>query len=490
MTDAFHPRPLAAAVLATLLAACAVGPDYVRPTLDAPARFHHADPALTRAGETERAFWERMGDPVLAQLIEDALRDNRELHIALARLERARALLGEAGRDYLPTVRAGAHAGEQRASAFEAAGVSRADRDIDSRGAEASVSWELDLFGRVRRNVEAARGEREASEADLAALQVAVAGEVARNYYLLRGLQTRLAVAQDNARNQERSLELVRARADAGGGTELDSARARAQLELTLSRVPALTAEVQATQHRLAVLTGREPGALGERLDAPAPWPPLPELLAVGTPPDLLARRPDVAAAERRLAAATARVGVATADLYPRFSLDGLIGSLAGNSSELFERNSERRRVLLGIDWSFLDRGRVRDRIDAAGADARAAFAAWQQASLLALEEAETALVRYAQSEREREHLEEGARASARAAELARLRFEGGVAAFLDVLDAERARLEAEDLAAAARMRQAQALVGLHAALAGGWPERMPQPAPAPEPSSGVAATR
>ncbi|KAA2284119.1 efflux transporter outer membrane subunit [Arenimonas fontis] len=490
MTDALLPRPLAAAVLASLLAACAVGPDYVRPTMDAPAQFHRADLVLTRASETEHAFWERLGDPVLAQLIEDALRDNRELHIALARLERARALLGEAGRDYLPTVRAGGRAGEQRASAFEAPGVPRSERDGDSRGVEAVVSWELDLFGRVRRGVEAARGESDASAADLAALQVAVAGEVARNYYLLRGLQTRLAVARDNARNQERSLELVRARAEAGGGTELDSARARAQLELTLSRLPALTAEMQAAQHRLAVLTGREPGALGELLDAPAPWPELPGLLAVGTPPDLLARRPDVAAAERRLAAATARIGVATADLYPRFSLDGLIGSLAGDAGDLFDRDSERRRLVLGIDWSFLDRGRVRDRIDAAGADARAALAAWQQASLRALEETETALVRYAQSERERRHLEDAAQASARAAELARLRFEGGAAGFLDVLDAERARLEAEDLAAAARMRQAQALVGLHAALAGGWPERMPRPTPAAEPSSRVARAR
>ena len=470
-------RILATTLLAatlTTLTACAAGPDYVRPALPAAAAFAQAEPALTRAAQIEHEFWRRLGDPELVRLVEDALRDNHDLRIALARLERARALLGEAQRDRWPAIRAEASMADLRLSASEAPGVPRAGRDGEQHQAALTASWELDAFGRVRRGIEAARGEADATAADLAALQVAVAGEVARNYFLLRGLQARLAVAEDNAGNQRRSLDLVEVRLEAGRGTEFDTARARAQLELTRARIPALQAELAATAHRLAVLCGREPTALLSLLQAPPAFPPLPGSVAVGTPDDLLQRRPDVAAAERRLAAATARVGVATADLYPAFRLSGLLGTLAGDAGALFERDSERRSVALGIDWSFLDRGRVRARIAAAGADAQAALAAFQQSALEALEEAETALVRYARSEREHVHLDAAAAASARAVELARLRFDGGVVDFLAVLDAERAKLEAEDRRADARTRQALALVALHAALAGGWPERVP----------------
>lgn len=467
-------RTLLAVLSAALLAACAAGPDYRRPDPPVPTAWAHADGSLTRAAEAETAFWRRFGDPQLADLVEHALRENHDLRIALARLDAARALLRQTRLDRLPTVSAGATASDARLSTAEAPGLTREQRDGERYEVAVEARWELDVFGRVRRQVEAGQAEADASAADLAALQVAIAGEVARNYFVLRGLQMQLQVAIGNADNQRGSLELVQARLDAGRGTAFDTARARAQVESTRARVPALEAELAATAHRIAVLTGREPTVLLQPLAATTPLPLLPASVAIGTPPDLLQRRPDVAAAERRLAAASARIGIATADLYPRFRLGGLLGSVALDSGGLFERDSESRLLALGIDWSFLDVGRVRARIAAADANAAAELARFQQSVLLALEDVETSLVRYARAERERAHLDDAALASSEAARLAKLRFDGGVVDFLDVLDAERAKLESEDRLAQARTRQATALVALYTALAGGWPGHVP----------------
>jgi multidrug efflux system outer membrane protein len=224
----------------------------------------------------------------------------------------------------------------------------------------------------------------------------------------------------------------------------------------------------------VAVLTGRDTAAVVAELQAPAELPAVAGGVAAGAPGELLRRRPDVAAAERRLASATARIGVATADLFPRFTLGGLLGTQAIESSGLFEGGTEARLVTLGVDWSFLDVGRVRSRIAAADAEAAEALARYEQTVLFAIEETENALVRYARSRDEREHRSEAAQAGAEAADLARRRFEGGVVDFLEVLDAERSRLEAEDELAQSRTRTATALVALYRSLAGGWPERLP----------------
>src|SRR5690606_19331531 len=282
--------------------------------------------------------------------------------------------------------------------------------------------------------------------------------------------QRQLEVARNNADNQRGSLELVQARLDAGSGTQLDVAQAESQLESTLALIPALESEIAVATHRIAVLTGRQPAALVAELERPAPLPRLPEHIPAGAPGELLRRRPDIFAAERRLAAATARIGVATADLFPSFTLGGLIGSQAIDTDSLFERDSEMRSVTLGIDWSFLDIGRVRARIAAADADAAENLATYEQTVLRALEETENALVRYSRLQREREHLEDAAAAGSEAARLARLRFDGGVADFLQVLDAERSQLETEDRLVQSETRSAVALVGLYRAMAGSWP--------------------
>lgn len=476
-------RSLALGVAAALLAACAVGPDYVRPSVATAERFVRDEPAAAQDGaaaapaptpEAEAEFWRSFGDPLLTRLVEDALAANHDLRIALARYDRANALLRGAKLDRWPAVTASGSAGESRASADQMPGVPRADRDVENYQLQADASWELDLFGRVRRNVEAQRAEAWAAASDLDALQVAIVGEVARSYAELRGLQERLRVARENADNQRETLRLVQARLDAGRGTEFDTARANAQLQATLARVPALEAQVAVTMHRLAVLTGRTPEALIAELTPPQPLPALPARLDPGTPGELLRRRPDVIAAEHRLHAATARIGVATADLFPRFTLGGLIGSQAIDSDALFERDSETRLVALGVDWSFLDIGRVRARIAAADAEASGELARYQQAVLLALEDTENALVRYARSRVEDQHLQQAAADSARAAQLARVRYDAGAADLFEVLDAERTRLTAEDALAEARTRSVANAVALYKALAGGWPTRVP----------------
>src|SRR5688572_18779756 len=398
-------RALSLAVVTALVAACAVGPDYVRPEAAVPGRFARdaavtdgdvaaAEVVATQDPDTE--FWAGFDDPVLTRLVGAALLANHDLRVALARYDAANARARAAGFDRFPTVTASATASDSRVSADQLSGAAREGRDSDSYSGSIVAAWELDLFGRVRRDVEANRADTRASASDLAALQVIIAGEVARSYLELRGLQERLRVARENADNQDETLQLVEVRLSAGRGTDFDTSRARAQLESTWARVPALEAAVAVTQHRLAVLTGNAPGALISELDAPTRLPALPDRLDPSTPGELLRRRPDVIAAEERLHAATARVGVATADLFPRFTLAGLIGTQAFDSSALFERDSETRLVALGVDWSFLDVGRVRARIAATDATASGALAGYEQAVLQALEDTENALVVFA----------------------------------------------------------------------------------------------
>jgi NodT family efflux transporter outer membrane factor (OMF) lipoprotein len=476
-------RSLTLALAAALLAACTVGPDYVRPDLPVPAQFARQQAGDSPAGaeqggavrvSADAEFWLGFDDPVLTALVDESLRANHDLRIALSRYDSANALLRGARLDRFPTVTAQASGVDGRSSADQAPGLARDDRKYERYEAGAALSWELDLFGRVRRGVEARRAEAWASASDLDAMQIAVVSEVVRTYADLRGQQERLRVARGNADNQRETLRLVQALFDAGRGTGFDTSRARAQLEATLARVPALESSVAVAMHRLAVLSGRPPAALIAELDAPRPLPTLPDRLDADAPGTVLRRRPDVAAAEHRLQAATARIGVATADLFPRFTLSGLIGSQAIDAGSLFERDSETGFVALGIDWSFLDAGRVRARIAAADADAEGELARYEQAVLVALEETENALVRYARARTEDGHLERAAVDSANAARLARLRFDAGAADLLEVLDAERTRLQAEDAFADARTRSVVAAVGVYRAMAGGWPDRTP----------------
>lgn len=456
--------PLFALVLA--LGACAVGPRYTPPEIDAPEAYDRAEAEVNAPEEPVARFWEQFQDPLLDRLVADALAANHDLRIAVARLEEARALARIARRDLFPTVTSSASYTDSRTSGAQFPGLG-GDQSFDTEVYDVGFDafWELDLFGRVRRTNEARRAELEAAAGDLVSAQVSIASEVARSYFELRGFQEQLAVARRNAENQRSTLELTQARLDAGSGTEFDTSRAAAQLHTTLARIPGLQAAIIATINRIGVLTGRQPQVLRAELETDAPMPALPDRIAVGTPEALLRRRPDVRAVERRLAAATARVGVAVADLFPKITLGHGFGWSATEFDELGEDASERWSLGPLITWPAFDFGRVRAQVGVADAQLDATLAGYEQTVLRALEETESALARYAHQRREVAELRAAAEQSANAARLARLRYEGGVADFLQVLDAERTLLEAEDRLASSRTAAATALIALHKAL-------------------------
>ncbi|HEY9119326.1 MAG TPA: TolC family protein, partial [Marinobacter sp.] len=366
-----------------------------------------------------------------------------------------------------PSVTANATAAEQYLADIEQSPPGAGPERVQRYQAGLAANWELDLFGRLRRATEAQRAELEAAGADIGTVQVAMVGQLASSYFELRGLQQQYQVAQQSVALQQQSLDIVEARVGAGRGTEFDQVRARAQLERTRAELPTLQAGIRAAMHRIAILTGQPPMALVETLSLQRALPEtLPEI-PVDSPGDVLRRRPDIAAAERRLAAATARIGIATADLFPRFTLSGLIGTVAADTSDLFSGSAESRRVALGIDWTFLDHGRVKARIEAAGADSRAALANYQQTVLEALEEAETRLVRYQHAQQREKRLEQAMNNAEKAVELARARYEEGFIGYFEVLTAEQEFTATRDEAVRSRTAVTLAMVDVYRSLVG-----------------------
>jgi multidrug efflux system outer membrane protein len=460
-------------LLSATLSACAVGPDYRAPdvatTLSAPAKFEHADEPGVAPQSIRERFWTAFDDPLLAELVADGLTGNRELRQAEARLRESRAILRLRGYDLAPTVTADARYEQGLRSTAQSPGLSREQREGDLADAGFDAIWELDLFGRVRRDVEAAQADADAQAAEFADVQVTVAAEIARRYVELRGTQDQLAVARSNADNQRQTLAITQALLDAGRGNQLDASRAEASWRNTLSRIPELQATEAANLHALAVLTGREPGALYDRLAPPRPAPAVPTLAGIETPEALLRRRPDIRVAERRLAAATARIGVAVGDLFPKLTLSGSIGYNAADLSDFGGGASERYGFGPSLSWAAFDLGRVRTRIEIAELRAEGALAAYESAVLGALQETETVLVAYGRAQQQRDELARAEAASAAAAALARQRFEAGMTPFVDVLDAERELLSLQDALSQSRTRTLTALLALYKALGGGW---------------------
>ena len=458
--------PVAASV-AALLAACAVGPNYVRPDPHPAPAFAEAEAHLYSAQALSPRFWEQFQDPALDALMADALASNHDLRIAVAHLAEARAVHRLSRFDLVPTVRASTDYTREQLPSVEAFGLGGVTESFYDAGFDAT--WELDLFGRVRRNIEASRADLEGAEAGLRDAQVSVTAEVARVYFELRGQQGELAVARRNVANEQSTLDLTNKQLEAGRGTELDTSRAQSQLSSTLGTIDPLEAAIERSLHRLAVLTGREPNALHESLALPRDPPELPQIVAVSDPAALLRRRPDIRVAERSLAASTARVGVAVADLFPRVTFNGNFGYAAGAPSELGASGTRTYVIGPSISWAALDLGRVRQNIKGAEAHTDAALAAYEKTVLGALEEVENALATHARSRDRLAHLSDAARASRTAAQIARTRFEGGEASFLEVLDAERTELQAEDALAQTRTETATSLVAVYKALGGGW---------------------
>jgi outer membrane protein, multidrug efflux system len=459
---------LLGAIAASTLAACAVGPNYQRPATPVDAHFANASQPGFAEDVAVETYWTRFADPVLNSLVDDAVAHNTDLRTAAANLQASRAVRRLAGFDLFPTATLKGGYTHNLYSEQQLPGVDQHDREFDSAQGSFEGLWELDLFGRVRRNVEAARADVGESLAILQDARVSVIAEVARNYVVLRGLQDQLTLTNRNADNQLNSLKLTRTRLDAGRGNQLDTARAEAEWQTTLASVPTLEASIATTTYRLSVLTGRQPAALSDRL-APQPLPELPALNSIGTPEQLLRRRPDIRAAEQRLAGATARIGVAVGDLFPKVTLTGSFGYVAPTFGEFGQRDAKSYSVGPGISWAAFDLGRVRARISSARAQTDAALATYEGAVLNALETTEDALISYGRSQSRRDALQLAAAASDKAADLARQRFEGGLIDFLEVLDAERTALSADLLLSQSRTDAATSLVAVYKAVGAGW---------------------
>lgn len=447
-------------------AGCRVGPKYRPPEgVVAPAAFANGAAVAGTSGGQDSTWWRVFDDAVLDSLMARAATNNHDLRRAEARLREARALWKQARFDYAPTVRA-REVYEKSQLSKDAAGTK--DRQGELYRAGFDATWELDLWGAVRHDVEAARATVEAVEATRDDVLISVNAEVAANYFELRGAQAQLEVATRNATNQTQTLNLAIALRDGGQGTELDVARARSLLNETLASIPALRAAGQRAVHRISVLCGFPPTALAAEVEAVREWPAMPAAVNLANPTDWLRGRPDVRAAERALAAATARVGVEVADLFPRVTLQGALALQAGSFSGLTSPGSDTYSFGPHLSWAALDLGRVRQRIRAADARAEAALAVYEQTVLLALEETENSLVSLGQERQRLGYLVEAERAASQAVELARQRYRDGIADYLSVLDAERTLLKLQEEVTAARTLSAIRLVAVYKAMAVG----------------------
>lgn len=451
---------------ALFLAGCrSVGTDYQAPAATVPDAWTEAGHgAFAAASENKQGWWRALEDPVLDGLIQRAVEQGPDRREAMARLREARALRGVAGADRFPTLDATAAYSRGDESDFTPFGAQQPG-ETDFYNAGLDATWELDLWGRVRRSVEAADAELGAAAEDARGVFLAVAAETALNYLELRAFQRRVEIARMNVDLQEQTLDLVRARYDAGFVSARDLAQASTNVAVTRSRVPAFEAGERAAANRLSVLLGLAPGSLAGELDASRPIPVPPLASAVGVPADVVRNRPDIRRAERTLAAEHARVGVAIGDLYPRLALSGSIGVAAGDESDLFRSGSEFFGIGPSVRWNLFDAGRLRRRIQAQDARVEQAFVRWERAVLTGLEETETAMSAFVREQSRRQELLEGAVQARRAVELARLEYREGQSDFQAVLDSERALAGIEDELARTDASIATQFVVLHKAL-------------------------
>lgn len=458
------PRTLLITALALAISACAVGPDYKAPQ-EAPTASQQAAQGNYDTARFEVQWWQQFDDPTLNQLVEQSLQNNRELRVAYARLRAARSIRDDVANDRLPTVtsRASSEIGkaQQPGVTEQRVNAERYDLGLD-------MAWELDLFGRIQRQLEASEAQIEVAQADYQQLQVSLIAELVDAYGTLRGAQLREGIARSDLQNQQSSRDIIERRHEVGMGSELDVLRSDARLAATEATIPQLQAQQVRARNRIATLLGQRPDALSVDL-SPRPLPAIAKALPIGDPGELLRRRPDVRAAERELAAATAQVGVATANLFPRVSLSGFLGFTAGRGSQLGSSAARAWGVAPTISWAAFDLGSVRARLRGAEADADGALASYEQQVLLALEESENAFSDYGKRQQRLLSLVRQSEASRAAAAQAALQYREGTADFLVLLDAERERLAAEDSQAQAEVELYQGIVAIYKALGGGW---------------------
>ncbi len=452
-----------------LCLACAVGPDYEAPELDTPDRWHLDLSNGLAEGEADlQTWWTVLDDEILSSLIERAYEGSKDLEQAVARVRQARSGLGIAKGGRVPEVDGVGEAQRRRVSDNSVTGGDGGGTDSFFRlGVDAT--WELDLWGRVRRSVESADASFAASVEAYRDTLVVVFADVATNYVDVRSFQERLRYAYGNVETQRKSLRLTRDLREAGIVGDLDVRQAELNLARTESLIPALEQGLAAAIHRVAVLLGQLPATLYAELGPEGPIPEPPPEVLIGLPADLLRQRPDIREAERLVASSSARIGVATADLYPRFSLSGTFTVDATSVSDLFEWDSRTFGIGPTFRWNVFSGGRVRATIGVEEARTEEALSFYEQTVLAGYEDVENAIVSFVQEQIRRDALERSVVAARDAVRLVNVLYRQGLTEFQNVLDTEQLLFEQEDLFAESRGLVTQNLIRLYRALGGGW---------------------
>ena len=492
---------VAACSVALTLCGCVVGPSYQQPKIDVPARFDDAPQANVSeepAPADLSVWWRQFDDPILDRLITDALAANLDLLTAASRIEQAREqelIQGAAG---LPSASAmGAAArihsnsnpfaslfgGSSNAGSGGGAGSGSSPSSGSSRSSATNLkfyslgfdaTWEIDLFGGVARNVEAAGAKTEAAIWALRDAEVTLTAEVARNYFALREAQARIGIVNAELERQRNTLSIANARATTGFVTYLDINQQTAQVAETAAQIPPLEAQMRADIDAIGVLLARTPDSVIAELTGTSGMPAVPAALPIGLPSDLLRRRPDIREAERNLAAATAQVGAAVAQLYPKFDLIGL-ASFAGTSlNSLLSTKNFTDGALANITWPIFTAGRLQANVRVNQALENQAYFAYRASILKALQDAEDALARYGADQRRLLSLRQEIAAENNAVTIARQQYVAGITDYLTVLNTQSTLLRAQDEATQTENALATDLVSLYKALGGGWTETIP----------------
>ncbi len=469
-------RGVLPALLGSFLAGCVlVGPDFVPPAAPAKARWTDTTAGINSRAQPAIDWWQRLNDPVLTRLVETAFAQNLTLQIAGVRIYQARAQLGIVLGDRFPqSQKVGGGFKEERVSKNigllkEVADLVDFDPTFEEWSIGFDASWELDVWGKVRRGIQAAAANLGAQIANYDDVRVMIAGDVAVAYITIRELQEELALARRNAATQASSLEITEVRFKDGVTTELDVQEATVLLNNTKAEIPGLEADLAKAKNALAVLLGVSPGELDGALDRPGAIPRPPAEIGVGIPADLLRRRPDVRAAELRAAAQAAQIGVAKADLYPQFGITGAVGFKASDFGDLFTGRSFTGLINPGFSWDFLNYGRIRNNVRVHDARYQEAIIDYQQTVLKAYKEVEDALTAFLKAKQQALYLARSVAAAQKGTTIALDQYKEGTADYSRVLNTQTALLHAEQRLAAVRADVVTNLVALYKALGGGW---------------------
>lgn len=472
------PRYLTLLLSAGVMAGCAVGPDYRQPDAPVAGRYLGQSGVERRQAASPAEltkWWEGFGDPVLTRLVSQALAQNLDLAQASARVTQARAGLGAANAALLPAGSASAQAARSYQSIETPVGkLLNATPGFDRYGnayeANLGAGWELDVFGGLRRGREAALADYQASTAGAAATRLAVAAQTADLYITVRGLQARLDIARRQVETRQKLLSTVGLLFSKGLAARLEVSQAEGALAQVSATVPVLETGLDAALNALDVMLGVPPGTYRAELAGPGAIPAAPQLADMGTPADLLRRRPDLIVAERRLAAANARIGVAVAEYYPKFSISALLGSATTVASgNLFSAGASQAAGVLGLRWRLFDFGRINAQIDLARGQEAEALAAYRQAVLRAAEDVENAFSALIKREDQAGTLAQGEASLTQARNASLAAYQKGVVRLIEVLLADESLLRTSDARAQAQAESARAAVAAFRALGGGW---------------------